>query len=277
MLPGMRFYIVSIVSIFIALGIGIYIGFSIDSQELIFDQRENIINILESQFDVLGDENYKIREENQSLDLKNKLMDEYNRLTYYYIINSKLSGFNVGIIETNSDYIMSSIGKDLEEAGANVMNFTTLNKGIENRIDLDNILSIVVESIINGDTNNDFQNLKEEGIINYMGSYKEPIDYLVISGGSFEDPGERINKVDKQIIHISRKYDIPIIGVEKHKVNYSYIDSYMAFGITTIDNIDMIIGKVALILAMEGNPGNYGIKPTAKSLIPIATKTLNNY
>lgn len=277
MLPGMRFYIVSIVSIFIALGIGIYIGFSIDSQELIFEQKENIIDILESQFELLVDENNKVKEENKSIELENKLMDEYTKLSYYYIINNRLTGINVGIIETNSDYIISSIGNDLEEAGANVMNLTTLNNTIVDRIDLDNILSIIVESIINAGVNEDFIELKNEDIINCIGNYKEPIDYLIISGGSFEDPKERINKVDKHIIQISKEYNIPVIGIEKYKVNYSYMDTYNNFGITTVDNVDMLMGKVALILAMEGNAGNYGIKPTAKSLIPLTMKTLNNH
>ena len=275
MLPGMRFYIVSIVSIFIALGIGIYIGFSIDSQELIFDQKENIINILESQFERLMDENNRVKEENKSVGLDNKLMDEYIRLSYDYITNGRLSGINVGIIETNSDYIISSVGNDLEEAGANIINLTTLNNAIIDRTDLDDILPMIVESIINGRINSDFIQLKNEDIISCIGNYKESIDYLVISGGSFEDSKERINKIDKHIIQISKANNIPLIGIEKHNVNYSYMDSYNTFGITTVDNVDMIMGKVALILAMEGKPGSYGIKPTAKSLIPITMETLN--
>lgn len=39
MLPSMRFYIISIVSIFIALGIGIFIGFTIDTQDFITEQK----------------------------------------------------------------------------------------------------------------------------------------------------------------------------------------------------------------------------------------------
>lgn len=277
MLSGMRFYIVSIVSIFIALGIGIYIGFSIDSQELIFDQKENIINILESQFELLTEENHKVKEENKLIILENELINKYIDESYEFIIKNRLDGMNIGIIETNSDYIISSIGNDLEDAGAKVVNLTTLNSSIVNRIDLDDTISIILNSIINGKVDDDFLNLKDKDIVKFMGSYDQPIDYLVISGGSVEDSRERINKIDKSIIEISKEYNIPIIGIEKHDVDYSYMGSYNNFGITTVDNVDMIMGKVALILAMEGMPGNYGIKPTAKTLIPRRMEILNNY
>ena len=57
MLPSMRFYIISIVSIFIALGIGIFIGFTIDTQDF-YNWAKNIIGeIVESQFETLITEN----------------------------------------------------------------------------------------------------------------------------------------------------------------------------------------------------------------------------
>ncbi len=68
-----------------------------------------------------------------------------------------------------------------------------------------------------------------------------------------------------------------IIGIEKSKANYSYIDAYKSFRISTVDNIDMIMGKVSLILAMEGRPGHYGIKATAENIIPNLKLSLVDY
>lgn len=274
MLPGMRFYIVSIVSIFTALGIGIYIGFAINSHEFIVEQQENLTNILELQFEKLIDENIQVKDENQELKLQNNYMNEYIYSSFDFLIQNRLNGLNVGIIETNSDYIISGIGKDLEMAGANVINLTTLNQSILEKDNLQENISQILIDIIKGQGNDNFADLKNEEYIDYIGNYNEPIDYLIMAGGAFEDPLDRINKIDRPIVELARSYNIPIIGIEKSNVNYSYIKAYKELDITTVDNVDMTIGKVAMILSMEGITGNYGIKETANSVLPISMKEI---
>ncbi|HZJ84339.1 MAG TPA: copper transporter, partial [Syntrophomonadaceae bacterium] len=48
----------------------------------------------------------------------------------------------------------------------------------------------------------------------------------------------------------------------------SYIGHYQNYNITTIDNVDLSPGQISLILAMEGEPGHYGIKDTAQKFMP---------
>ncbi|WP_353095872.1 copper transporter [Tissierella praeacuta] len=284
MLPNMKFYIVSIVSIFVALGIGIFIGFTIDTQEFVIDQKDIINNIMESQFEILINENKELKSDVNELELESKYKDEYINLSHEAIIKDKLTGLNVGIIATNEDYITSGIGRDLELAGAKVTSVTTLNNNIDDKAKLNNlynelninlvknpvesVISTITESIITGIENPIFQSLEKSGLIQIIGNYDEPIDYLIICGGSFEDGSKRINQVDRFVIDISKKHNIPILGVEKSNVNYSYMTGYKDLDISTVDNVDMIIGKVAMILAMEGTGGHYGIKDTANGVIP---------
>lgn len=284
MLPSMRFYIISIVSIFVALGIGIFIGFTIDSQDFIIDQNNSITEMLESQFELIFNENQILKDNGKVLEAENRFKDEFIDYSYNLIIKNRLEGLNIGIIETNDDYITSGIGRDLELAGAKVINVTTLNTSIMNKEELNGLfkelnisiakdsietsVTIITESIISGDFNPLLNILSEEGYIRVRGSYNDEIDFLIICGGSFYESTKRINKVDKNVVDISKRYNIPIIGIEKSNVNYSYIPRYKDLNISTVDNVDMVIGKVAMILAMGGNPGNYGIKFTADSVIP---------
>ncbi|WP_313756461.1 copper transporter [Tissierella sp.] len=288
MLPNMKFYIVSIVSIFVALGIGIFIGFTIDTQEFVIDQKDIINKIMESQFEILINENKELKADVNVLELESKYKDEYISLSHESIIKDKLAGLNIGIIATNEDYITSGIGRDLELAGAKVMNVTTLNNNIEDKVKLndlykevdiniaknptEDIVSIITKSIITGAKNPIFQNLEKEGFIEIIGNYEEPIDYLIICGGSFEDKSKRINQVDRVIVNVAKKHNLPILGVEKSNVNYSYMTGYKDLDISTVDNVDMIIGKVAMILAMEGMGGHYGIKDTSNGVIPYIHK-----
>ncbi|MDR7856157.1 copper transporter [Tissierella sp.] len=284
MLPSMRFYIISIVSIFAALGIGIFIGFTLNTQSFIIEQNDTITQVFESQFEVIMDENKSLKANEKLLEQENSNKDEYIESSYNFIINNRLNGLNVGIIETTDDYITSSIGRDLELAGAKVINVTTINSSMTNKeglsklyeelnmeIPLDiveNSVSSITKSILTGIHDPFLEELYKKGYIKTSGNYNESIDYLIICGGSFTESIRRINLVDKPIVEVAKEYNIPILGVEKSNVNFSYIPRYRDFDISTVDNIDMIIGKVSMILSMEGNPGNYGIKDTADDVTP---------
>lgn len=288
MLPNMRFYIISVVSIFAALGIGIFIGFTINAQYFIIEQNQIINDIMEKQFQTLIDENRDLKYHVSLLENENKQKDEFIDLSYFYLVNNRLEGLKIGIIETTEDYSTSGIEKDLELAGATILNITSIKDNITDKDQLNTIyktirenipknpvetsISELIQSIIVGKINSTFESLNKEDFVRAIGTYNEPIDYIVLCGGSIKDSSKKINQVDKVIINTAKKYNIPIIGVEKAMVEYSYINSYQDIGISTVDNIDMTMGRIAMVLAMEGFPGNFGIKDTAESVIPIGLK-----
>lgn len=284
MLPSMRFYIISIVSIFAALGIGILIGFTMDTQNFLNDQKYNITKVLESQLEVMVSENKDLKSKRKILEFENNYKDEYIDKSYEHIIKGKLIGLNIGVIMTNNDYPFPEIEESLELAGAKIINLTILSEEILNQNIIDELymqleldkdkdlteymILTITESIIKGVPNPIFHILLNAGLINYKNNYNESIDYLIICGGGLIDQNKRINLIDKLVVETANKYEIPILGVERSDAKYSYINSYQNFGISTVDNIDMTIGKVAMILIMEGNKGSFGIKNTSTSIIP---------
>jgi len=284
MLPSFRFYIISIVAIFAALGIGIFIGFTMNTQKFVIEQKDNISEMIETQLELLLQENQKLKNNERLLEDEIEIKDRYIELTYEHIIRNKLNGLNIAIIETNNDYVTSGIGRDLELAGARVINVTTINKNIVNKENINEFLnkfeiqnprnpveelvSIITESIILGSNNFILGDLEREGFIELMGNYNENIDYIILCGGSKEEPTKRINQVDKLIVEVAEAYNIPVLGVEKVNVDYSYIPKYQTLGISTVDNVDTIMGKVAMILVMEGANGNYGVKSTSMGIVP---------
>ena len=286
MIPNIKFYVISIAAIFVALGIGIFVGFLLDAQNLIMDQRHDIITEIEERFDYLSEENKELKEALESANDKNEDYEYFIDSTYKEIIKDKLAGVNVAIIETNNDYVYSSVGQLLEAAGANVVNLTTIMDTFSNeelltslyqelQIPLNTSHSVaadtarkLTESIIKGDMYELELKLDERGFINLVGPVNEHVDYIIVAGGSIEDSQDKINIIDSTIINVAKSNSIPIVGVERVDANYSYMEAYKKLGITTIDNVDTSIGKVSLILAMEGRPGHYGVKKTAEDLIP---------
>ncbi|NLY67744.1 MAG: copper transporter [Tissierellia bacterium] len=285
MAPNLKFFVLLVISIFAALGVGIYFGFTLDAQNLIVDQREDIIREIEERFDYLSNENQELKATIESILDANKNYEYFIDSIYEETIKNKLSGLNVVIIETNNDYMYSGVGSVLNVAGANLTSLITINDkfldeqmliNLYNRLGLEipegdiveYTVGLVTESVIEGKPNILVSELNNEEFVKIVGLINTPVDYIIIAGGSLEAENERINKLDRSIVSISRKKDIGIIGIEKLDVIYSYIGNYKKFNIPTVDNIDTTMGKVSLILAMEGRPGHYGLKETAEELVP---------
>jgi Copper transport outer membrane protein, MctB len=62
---------------------------------------------------------------------------------------------------------------------------------------------------------------------------------------------------------------IPVVGVERSDAEVSSIGFFTSADVTaTVDSVDLISGRVALVYALHGSEGNYGIKSTADRLLP---------
>jgi len=294
-LTNIKYYVLTVVSIFLALAIGIYIGFMFDAQDILMSQKEDIVAQLEERFDYLEEENRTVREEISKVTKENEIMKEFSKVIYGDVIKNKLIGLKIAIIETSEDYIYKGISQTLESAGAEVVSITTIKNNFNSDPDLikktyeiimeeevlDNnvfkkAIDKITEEIITGEDNKIIEAFKMEGLIETIGEYNTPIDYIVIAGGKKEKDDTRFEIIDKRIIDVCKRLNIPIIGIEKENVNFSYVDKYKNNRISSVDNVDTIIGKIALVLAMDGRPGNYGVKSSAESLIPNLNSTTND-
>lgn len=293
-MTNIKYYVLTVVSIFLALAIGIYIGFMFDAQDILISQKEDIVSQLEERFDYLEEENKAVREEISRVTKENEQIKEFNRAIYGEVIKNRLSGVKIAIIETSEDYIYKGISQTLEVAGAEVTSITTIKNNIDSNIDLlksayematgvetdaNNVLKLTIDKIasdiISGEDSRALETFKNEGLIDITGTYLTPIDYVIIAGGRKEEDEKRFEVIDERIIDICKESNVPIIGIEKENVSFSYIDKYKNNRISSIDNVDSIMGRVALVLAIDGRPGNYGIKPSAESLVPNLSTIIN--
>lgn len=62
---------------------------------------------------------------------------------------------------------------------------------------------------------------------------------------------------------------VPVVGVERSDSESSSIGFFTAAGVpATVDSIDLISGRVALVYALTGTQGSYGVNSTADRLLP---------
>lgn len=288
MVANVKYYVVTIVSIFLAIGLGIFIGFMLNAQDILSSQREDIVAQLETKFDYLKEENEKTKAESQKINNENEKLNEFNNIIYSEVITGKLEGLNVAIIETNSDHLYSEVNQTLVMAGAHITSSTVFRDTILTDIEklkeiyeeytgktstdiINTVISEITNSIINGETTPLVTALNEQGFIDMSKAYDEEVDYIVIGGGSnvkSEKDDNRYKLIDSTIIDIVKKNEKSIVGIEKVDIKNSYVEKYKESRISSVDNVDTTIGKITLVLVIGGNPGNYGIKPSADSLAP---------
>ncbi len=63
---------------------------------------------------------------------------------------------------------------------------------------------------------------------------------------------------------------VPTVGVELTGTEPSQVPWYESRNLSSVDDLDAPAGQAALVYALAGAHGAYGVKPTADSLLPSA-------
>ena len=64
--------------------------------------------------------------------------------------------------------------------------------------------------------------------------------------------------------------DTPVVGAEQTTTKPSQIPWYTDHKLASVDNINQLPGRVALVFTLNGAGGAYGVKDTAQALLPKA-------
>ncbi|HHV82144.1 MAG TPA: copper transporter [Tepidanaerobacter syntrophicus] len=291
MLINIKYLVITVISIFLALGIGILVGVQMDSEEIIVEQQEITLQKMEEKFSELNQTNEELKNQIQKLSDANQLSETYIKNIFPDYIKGKLAGMHVVVVETSGDYVYTEMRQALKTAGADVVSISFDNDKLFNMTEEDeselmayfklaskeNIIPTIVKNVSDaayGKANKEnLAFLIEKGILYVSGNLETPANYVVIAGGSSRDEGDnRYEAIDIPLIRELKKYSLPVIGVETTDAKISYIEMYKKQNISTVDNVDTVIGQTSLILVMTGKEGHYGVKNSANSLMPFLSE-----
>ena len=287
MIINLKYYLVTIVAIFLAIGIGIFIGIMMDGQDLIVDQQQQLVAQLQLKFDEFKQKQDELQERIDYLTLEREKNIKFIDKVYPEIVMNKLKDLDVLIIETNENYSYLGLGDSFEKAGMNsvssllikdsfllddlshaqqiAMEFNLKGKTIEEI--QGQLIELFCNAVLSGNTNI-ISSLKEKAMVDFLDQMKVPVDYIIIAGGSLNEEKNVLNKIDLPMIKYIKSNDIPVVAVEKTGTAYSNIPEYKKSRVSTVDNVDTIMGKVSLMMVLSGQEGNFGEKETAEALLP---------
>jgi hypothetical protein len=285
MMMDFRYHIVTLVAVFLALGIGIITGSALLGNDAIVQQQKELTDRLELQLEDMRLENKSVQAKLNELEVDRTVQNQFEKQILPALISGKLAGQNIVIIETNNYGMKDELLNTLETAGAKVSSTTTVLNGLnlgDKKDDVvtslgleskdegitEQLVTAMAEGILTGEKQAVINTLSQAEMIKSVGEYGVPVNAVIIIGGSPDKSLINSKAVDGTLINYFQERKIPVYGVEESNVAFSYMKDYQKFGISTVDNIESAPGQVALISAMTGKPGNYGVKSTAQRLLP---------
>lgn len=286
MIIDYRYHIASLVAVFIALGIGIVVGSAVLGNEAIIEEQKRLADRLEIQLEELRQKNEAVQARANNLEVDNNIQKQFEKQVLPPLISGKLAGKRLAIVETNSYGFRDDLVNILSQAGATVQSVTTVQDGfdltghkellvselgLKNTDDKSIVNLLATETargILTGEKQALLNTLAQSELLKLSGDYGVPIDGVIFIGGSQDQTLVKTDLVDYPMIDYFLHQKLPVFGVEETDVTFSYMKDYQKKRVSTVDNVETAPGQLALVMAIAGKPGHYGVKPTAKQLLP---------
>jgi len=270
----LKYYIILLIGIFLALGLGILIGVTLENNDVLENQQALIIRQIEREFEALRNEAEMLKNSLVTLEKEKAQSDSTCDYLFSQLIENRLQGFKVSLISMVRDDISSDLVQLLRLAGASVESSITIKTDLytrqanlstdletffENSVEGDDIYSIIaselISSIIEGSFTTLSVRLKELHLIQTSNNLKQGSDVVILTGNGRvkEVNTSEGNYFDTILIQTALNMGLPVVVVETASVDVSAIPQYEELGISTVENIDTIYGKLALISILEAN------------------------
>lgn len=285
----LKYHIVSIIGIFLALGIGILIGSTLVSDDLMAGQQRKMIDALEEKFTSLREREVDLIAENESKDQVIKNYENFSQAMLPMVVENRLQGQRIAVVVTGGMDVPAGMLNTLAKSGASLTSQTIVLSSINMRdaalrdkiiefyqlepdASSDILRQRVAQSVAmlmcnQGDPSTT-QFLQQNKLVKFSGDYNQPVDHIVIMGGAESLGATFMDSFDAPLIDFLLKQEKAISGVEASYASVSFMETYQKFNITTVDNVDFSPGQISLVLSMGGEPGDYGIKDTASKFMP---------
>lgn len=281
-----RYHLLSLVAVFLALGLGVLMGISLSDTGLVETSQDVLVNDIQRDLDGL-------RTENSQLSRERATNIRYQDDTFPFIVGGRLQGRRIAIVASSSagDEVLRKLTSAIHGAGGQVVSTTVLNPRFELpvvtakiRSDLkgdpafatvdDSTLTTVVGGQLARDISKGggvklLSSLQGPLVDSMSGNYDSPVDAVIVVTRADNDQVPGYAELEKQFLLRLRELGVPAMGAEQEDAPVSEIPLFQSVDISSVDNLDSRIGQVSVVYVLSGEMGAFGVKPTSDLLIPI--------
>lgn len=294
MIIDLRYHVVSLVAVFLALGLGIILG--VNMGKTVNLEFEKQLEQLENTYQKLREDQRILQASLQTKESQLEIADQFQKAIVPNFTANRLVGKRIAIIRTNDSVdfkYAKQLVNSLRQAGAEVTSVTTFSKIInlsepalktevmeafnipatmasDDKILLTTVYDKIADLIVQGQQSSQLAFLQNKELIQLWGDYNRGyIDTVVFLGGGITPQSNHQKEIDLNLLDSFRKTSTKTVGVETSFATESYMRLYQSKCQGTVDNIDSPAGQATLVyLLASGRRGYYGVKDTARALIP---------
>jgi hypothetical protein len=276
-----RYHAVTLVAVFLALGIGLVLGVAIGDQGIVSDASKNLEKSLRGDLD---------HARSRATDLRRDLAQRrtFEDQAYAALVGGLLPDWRIGIVAMNnlpSGYV-SEVRDAVEPAGASIESVSVVEAPVPTDRVKGELDGTKLERVARDDAVLErfgrrigrqlagggelVQRLRQELFSTSRGQYKG-LDGIVLIRDPDELKGKDKAKQDRfesALIDAAKDTDVEVVGVEKTGTDPSQVSWYADHGVTSVDDLDLVEGKTALVWALLGASGRFGVKDSAQRLLP---------
>lgn len=285
---NMKYYIVTICAIFIALGVGILVGFNLNYDQALTKQQSEVLESFNTEFEDLKGKNKNLK---SKLDGLNKDLDkikEYVNKNLNLLTEGVLTDINTGIIITNekNDY-SEDIQNVIGNANGNVVFNIVVKDNINDKAKLSElskafnitfktskeVIDFLTASLNDSKGYDDLMKLQELGVIkinNLDEKAYTTYNSAVLLGELDKDKAQdNFNSKDKLLINNLKDANKYVVAVSQSDSDKTFLKLCQENNISIIDDINEGIGKVSLVTLLKNQNivGSYGESELAKEII----------
>ncbi|MCC6727964.1 MAG: copper transporter [Chthonomonadales bacterium] len=279
MAPGIRYHLLTLIAVFLALAIGMVIGGSYLPGAIVSGLTRQIREL-----------NARFTEEVGPLREQNRRQADAIGALVPMVVGGRLKGMRLAIVQTG-DYgdLATRLRDELTRAGARIPSLVTIPPDYRTRSQMTaerwlpalrawhpglprepaSPMRVLASVLASGDNGADARALEASRLIDVDGSLTHGVDGVVLVGGTGQLGESRVDAVDVPLALALRGLGVEVVLAEPETVEASSVSALSAAGASTVDNADTTLGTAALVLALQSPRGDFGARATATSgLLP---------
>lgn len=276
-----RYHATSLIAVFLALAVGILIGAEFGGDALT-ETRKNLEQSLVGNL-----QDARSRADDLSGELGRA--DEFDEKVYPVLTRDRLQGKRVAVVALGGlpSEITSAVEDALGPTGAKLVGVGVVREPV----DAAGLASELSKTRF-ADLQEETEELTELGVgvgrqIVIGGTLPELVRGQLFSRASGEfgaldavivvrnqpegmGPVQRstANQLETALLKGITATRVPVVGVESTSTEPSSISFFQSNDLSTVDDLDLTAGEVAMVSALHGAEGSFGVKSTAERLLP---------
>jgi|SRR5215211_90158 len=265
-MPDLRYHLISLISVFLALAIGILLGVAMADRGVVSARVQAEITNIEQQLDrqqqEIGAQSELIAQQEAMLDRMSEVM-----------VAKRLQDTDVALVSgpyADPD-LTGAVQSDLAEAEANITTVESLEPPEPNEVTLLENTSPQAMTAIE----DEYAGFARE-ILGFTDEVEDPPEVVVFVGGGEipdgapPDTREALDSAQAEMFEVWLDAGVRVVGAEPLRAGHSDVELFQDLGIPSVDNADQPFGRAALVecAATTDCEGSFGTKDTATDPFP---------